>query len=732
MKKQLLFILMMMLPIVASADDSGTCGENVTWTYTEATKTLTIDGSGAMTHSVGVVYLYGVETIVIGDDVTIIGEKVFKDATRITSVIIGNGVLFIGDSAFQGCSSLASVTIGNSMMSIGNSAFQGCSSLTSITIPNSVTRIGSGAFAGCSSLTSVTIPNSVTDIESSAFGSCSSLVSINIGNSVTSIEDHVFDQCTNLVSVNIPNSVTKIKDWAFADCSSLNSVIIPNSVTRISNNAFQNCSNLSSIIVDTGNTFYDSRENCNAIISTRDNCLMLGCKSTIIPNSVTAIGSSAFANVGITSIVIPNSVTTIYSNAFYRCKDLTAVTLTRGLTRIYNSAFAYCGLTSIVIPQSVNKLDNDVFWECDDLLSIIVEEGNEIYDSRENCNAIIRTEDNSLLIGCKSTVIPNSVTSIGRYAFAGCDGLTAINLPNSITTIDEGAFLNSGLTTINLPSNVSTIGDQAFQSSGLSTIILPENLIIIGSSAFADTNLSSIILPNRLEKIGYAAFAGCKLENIIVKNCNTISSSAFSSAVYQHGILYVPAGQRRDAIYGDGGWSRFNNIREIAMESRELSEAKAYTLMNTNDFSLAVYDAVNGEVANASSLYDIDENNASNAWQIIKGDDDNYLYNIGARQYAGIDADGKIVLSSSPVAISLRETKNGFTLGDNNSQQWGFVINENVKPYKDLSAIDNITSSAIRDAYYTLDGQRLIQAKKGLNIIRTSNGKAKKVIMRSR
>jgi hypothetical protein len=209
-----------------------------------------------------------------------------------------------------------------------------------------------------------------------------------------------------------------------------------------------------------------------------------------------------------------------------------------------------------------------------------------------------------------------------------------------------------------------------------------------------------------------------------------MSGTSFSAPTLQHAILYVPAGQRWDAIYGKGGWYRFNNIREIAMESRELSEARAYTLMNTNDFSLAVYDAVNGEVANASSLYDIDENNASNAWQIIKGDDDNYLYNIGARQYAGIDADGKIVLSSSPVAISLHETKNGFTLGDNNGQQWGFVINENVKPYKDLSAIDNITSTAIRDAYYTLDGQRLSQVKKGLNIVRTGDGKAKKVVLK--
>ena len=480
----------------------------------------------------------------------------------------------------------------------------------------------------------------------------------------------------------------------------------------IAYNAFYGCLSLSSITVDAENTRYDSRENCNAIIRTESNHLTLGCKNTFIPNSVTTIGSCAFAGSSITSIVIPNSVTEIYSGAFEGCESLTSVTLPNSLTRIYDSAFAGSGLISVVIPASVKTLDNYMFSGCNSLSSIKVEDGNKTYDSRENCNGIVSTLDNCLVVGCKSTLIPNSVTSIGRYAFVGCGSLTSITLPNSVTTIC----------------------DCAFQNCGLSTIVLPENLKVIESLAFERTNLSSITLPYSLEKLGQACFSGCKLENVIIKNSNTLievsGANSFTNPTYQHAILYVPAGHRWDAIYGNGGWYRFNNIREIAMESRELSEARAYTLMNTNDFSLAVYDAVNGEVANASSLYDIDEYNASNAWQIIKGDDDNYLYNIGARQYAGIDADGKIVLSSSPVAISLHETKNGFTLGDNNGQQWGFVINENVKPYKDLSAIDNITSTAIRDAYYTLDGQRLSQVKKGLNIVRTSDGQAKKVIIK--
>lgn len=469
----------------------------------------------------------------------------------------------------------------------------------------------------------------------------------------------------------------------------------------------------------------------------------------VIPSSVTIIGRQAFAGcTSLASISIPNSVTVISGLAFQGCVSLSSIEILDGITEIYDKAFQGCvSLRSIRIPKSVTHIDSQVFSDCTSLVSIIVEEGNEKYDSRDNSNAVIQKTNNKLIAGCGSTKIPQSVESIGSYAFEGCS-LTSVVIPQKLKEIESYAFSGcNSLTSIkveegnevfdsrdNCNAIITTVQDEI--KVGCCSTKIPATVKSINSIAFCNLkSLKSIIIPNNVESIKSYAFRGSNLENVIIKNVETslyinTNGSSFSDATFQHAILYVPTGHRWDAIYGQGGWYRFNNIREIAMESRELSETRAYSLMNTNDFSLAVYDAVNGEVANASSLYDIDENNASNAWQIIKGDDDNYLYNIGARQYAGIDADGKIVLSSSPVAISLHETKNGFKLGDNNGQQWGFVINENVKPYKDLSAIDNITSTAIRDAYYTLDGQRLSQAKKGLNIVRTSDGKAKKVVMK--
>ena len=295
-------------------------------------------------------------------------------------------VTSIGDWAFAGCSSLTSIQIPNSITSIGEHAFRGCSSLTSIEIPNSVISIGDSAFWNCSSLTSIEIPNSVTSIREGAFGGCYGLTSIEIPDNVISIGSHAFDSCSNLTSIQIPNSVTSIGDEAFAYCSGLTSIEIPNSVTSIGDGAFRGCSSLTSIEIG---------------------------------NSVRSIG---------------------------------------------DEAFCYCtSLTSIVIGNSVTWIGNYAFSWCESLISIVVDSGNTKYDSRNGCNAIIETASNTLIAGCQNTIIPNSVTSIGEWAFAWCSSLTSIQIPNSVTSIGDGAFNScSGLTSIEIPNSVTSIGDGAF------------------------------------------------------------------------------------------------------------------------------------------------------------------------------------------------------------------------------------------------------------------------------
>jgi hypothetical protein len=217
---------------------------------------------------------------------------------------------------------------------------------------------------------------------------------------------------------------------------------IPKGVKSIGFAAFATCINMNNITVEDGNTVYDSRNNCNAIIETATNTLIAGCKNTVIPDNVTTIHAAAFAAcANLISLTIPNSVTTILDYAFSDC----------------------ISLPSVAIPSSVTSIGYGVFANCISLNSLTVEEGNTVYDSRNDCNAIIETASNTLISGCKNTFIPNGVTSIAREAFSGCNGLSSLTIPNSVNNISDDALRNcSALTSVTIGSGVSSIGSFAF------------------------------------------------------------------------------------------------------------------------------------------------------------------------------------------------------------------------------------------------------------------------------
>lgn len=266
------------------------------------------------------------------------------------------------------------------------------------------------------------------------------------------IEDEAFADCNNLTSVTFyPNDnkpVWEIKGNAFRNCVSLKSITIPASVSKIETSAFQGCTSLESIVVEEGNSTYDSRDNCNAVIETATNTLKVGLSSTIIPNTVTTIGGGAFEGTTLKSIVIPEGVTLIDNSAFSDCKSLETVSLPNSLERIYPLAFQNSNISSISIPAGVKSLDYSSFEGCENLSTITVSNGNAKYDSRDNCNALIETATNTILRGSSSTVIPNSVTAIGANAFR-YSKIAKIVIPASVKNIGQWAFQDcKSLTTV--------------------------------------------------------------------------------------------------------------------------------------------------------------------------------------------------------------------------------------------------------------------------------------------
>ena len=440
------------------------------------------------------------------------------DDSRVKSAVIAEGVTSIGSHAFFDCTSLTSVTIPDSVTSIGDNAFGSCESLTSVTIPGSVTSIGGKAFFGCTSLTSVTIPDSVTSIGADAFYDCTSLTSVTIPGSVTSIGVSAFAFCKSLTSVTIPNSVTSINYEAFRSCESLTSVTIPDSVTRIGKQAFLDCTSLTSVT---------------------------------IPDSVTSIGDSAFCN----------------------CKSLTSVTIPDSVTRIGERAFSKCeSLTSVTIPNSVTSIGWGAFSNCAALTGIRVAEGNSHYAS--DASGVLFSKDKTTLVQCPgafsgSYAIPNSVTSIGDYAFSGCSSLTSVTIPDSVTSIGKWAFSEcKSLTSVTIPGSVTSIGNCAFASctsltgiwvaegnshyasdaSGvlfnkdMTTLVqcpgafaaytIPDSVTRIGERAFYYcTSLTSVTIPNSVRSIGKWAFRGCSsLTSVTIPNSVTsIDDGTFAS-----------------------------------------------------------------------------------------------------------------------------------------------------------------------------------------------------------
>ena len=399
---------------------------------------------------------------------------------------------------------------------------------------------------------------------------------------VTTIGDGAFINQYNLVSVNMPNSITSIGSQSFYLCGNLSTVNLSNSLKSLGRSAFA-ATNLS---------------------------------SATLPNSLEIINDGVFSScVNLTSISIGESVRTIGKSAFALCQKLSSITFPETLELIDYRAFYYCGLkTSITIPKSVKYIGAEAFVCA--LKSICVEQGNPIYDSRDNCNAIVETARNRLVVACQNTVIPNTVTTIGEYAFFGSALLTSILIPESITTIEDGAFnMCSYLTSIYIPASVSHIGKTVFYHcerlesivvdpkneyydtrndcnaiidsktnsmiAGCRNTIIPNTVKSIDGAFDGCTTLHSIEIPNSVTRIGDYAFLGCdSLEYIdIPASVTTIGKSAFSNTGLSN--VTLPASiSSIDEYAFNYGCEKIETIVALGEAPATITEKSFYYLQN--------------------------------------------------------------------------------------------------------------------------------------------------------
>lgn len=486
----------------------------------------------------------------------------FEGCKNLKKVTLKSGIEYIGDYAFKGCENLEVVKINGEIVDISSTAFYGCPKLKEVRITGMFTdlfndkknsqiyheykgyiavgidkvyetynsiKVGDYAYYGRDALTHLSIPEPIVEIGKMAFAGCANLESISVERTNSTYDSR--DNCNAIIETSkdrlivgcrntiIPNDVKEIASYAFADCVGYKGVNIPAGVRIIEDNAFLGAKDIETITVNKNNVTYDCRDNAQAIIETATNRLILACNNTVIPSSVKTIASNAFSNVTSETLVIPEGVKTIEDYAFANMTNLKSITL----------------------PKSLESISSKAFDGCNNLETIVVTEGNSKYDSRDNCNAVIETATNKIVIACKNTTIPTSAKVIGERAFAGLDNLIQINIPDNIVTIEKEAFADcQNVTSVIIPDSVTTIGERAFANlDQVVALKLPNSVQSIGKGAFIGwKSLISIVIDANnakyytydsfsiIEKDTKALILGCSL-TVINEEVKSIKEYAF-------------------------------------------------------------------------------------------------------------------------------------------------------------------------------------------------------------
>lgn len=603
------------------------------------------------------VMIAGCNNTIIPEGCTKINDRLFNGYTGFNKeLVIPNTVSEIGGSAFQGCTGITgNLIIPESMRSIGNNAFYGCTGLNILVFQEGLTFIGDNAFSGCTGLTGkLLFPNSLENIgvntsdsyHDGVFKGCSNITSVKFGSGLRTIAGQAFKDCKGIKSITFSEGIETIGPRAFEYCTEIEGkLIIPRTIQVIGNGAFKFCNKITDVEINAENCqIMDGvRYNYNAytqMVGAFQGCVGI---TSVTLSGVNHIGSYAFEGcTGITSFSIDDKLVSIGSYAFANCTGLTgSFDIKDGVTRIGSNAFQNCtGLTEVQFGKDVTNIMDAAFSGCTNIEKLVVDNGNSVYDSRYNCNAVIKKTYDELVIGCKTTVIPDNVQIIGKgafkditdfsgiltlpsacfvvrqEAFRGCTGISGLQLNEGLVYIETGAFQEcrgitgelvipnsvlavegkfvftaenyyslttgafygctgitniifgtgmkeicessfwgcSGLKVLDIPGNIKTVGWNAFRECrGLTEVIMQEGVEVVGAGTFQDCgNLTKVTMPSTMKTLQYkqdaymywGAFKNCsKLNNIICKGTvpPTTGPEIFTW-LPEVGTLTVPAG----------------------------------------------------------------------------------------------------------------------------------------------------------------------------------------------